>query len=442
MSRPTRIRPTLDTDPSARRVPTRSSGWCAAGLALGTLGAIGCSASAGVNGSREDEHQAGGKTSVVAAGTTGAAAGGNAPSAGGATGVTSGGDGPAGAGGVAATAGGTDGGRGGMPAGGSHSSGGSAGRGGSESSAGSAGRSGGDDACPGAAFNPASPPQALPLTGNLGAHDPAAYVVGKTVYLAATGIASKSSTNLTDWTQWPASGGTRAGAWAPDISNFGGAFHLYYAVSTFGSNKSCIGQATRSALDSGTWLDKGNVLCSNMGSTKDNWNAIDPNIIVDDEGVPWLDFGSFWGGIKMAKLTLEGTRADMELHDLASGPSGGAVEGPFIFKRCGFYYLFVSFGSCCSDPYNYTIRVGRSATVTGPYTDRDGKAMMKGGGTLLVQGNSMWSAPGHNAVIVYENRTYNVYHALAAPSGQNGVATLRIAEIAWDANGWPVSGGP
>jgi hypothetical protein len=48
----------------------------------------------------------------------------------------------------------------------------------------------------------------------------------------------------------------------------------------------------------------------------------------------------------------------------------------------------------------------------------------------------------HNAVIAYENRTYNVYHALAAPSGQNGAATLRIAEIQRSADGWPVSGGP
>jgi arabinan endo-1,5-alpha-L-arabinosidase len=299
-----------------------------------------------------------------------------------------------------------------------------------------------NDACPGAAYDAASPPKTLTLTGNLGAHDPAAYVVGKTVYLAATGIATKSSTNLTNWTSWPAGGGGRGGAWAPDISNFGGVFHLYYAVSSFGSNKSCIGQATRTALDSGTWTDKGDVLCSNMGATKDNWNAIDPNIIVDDAGVPWMDFGSFWGGIKMAKLNPDGSRADMEVHDLASGPSGGAVEGPFIFKRCSFYYLFVSFGSCCSAPYNYTIRVGRSTSVLGPYMDKDGKAMTSGGGTLLVQGNSSWSAPGHNAVITYDNRTYNVYHALAAPSGQDGPATLRIAEIAWDANGWPVSGGP
>ena len=334
-----------------------------------------------------------------------------------------------------------------MTANGGQSSGGQSNGGqsnGGQSNAGGSGRGGttGNDDCPGAAFDPASPPKALTLTGNLGAHDPAAYVVGKTIYLAATGIATKSSTNLTSWTSWPAGGGARAGAWAPDISHFGGLFHLYYAVSSFGSNKSCMGQATRTALDSGTWTDKGNVLCSNMGSTKDDWNAIDPNIIVDDDGVPWMDFGSFWSGIKLAKLNTDGTRADMELHDLASGPSGGQVEGPFIFKRCGFYYLFVSFGSCCSAPYNYTIRVGRSATVMGPYTDKDGKAMMKGGGTLLVQGNSNWSAPGHNAVIVYDNRTYNVYHALAAPSGQDGVPTLRIAEITWDANGWPVSGGP
>jgi arabinan endo-1,5-alpha-L-arabinosidase len=346
----------------------------------------------------------------------------------------------AGSGGVSAAAGNSAsaGTAGAVPIGGAAGSGGI----GSGAGAGLGGGGSGNEACPGAAFDPASPPKTLTLNGNLGAHDPAAYVVGKQVYLAATGIATKSSSNLIDWSSWPAGGGARGGAWAPDISNFGGAFHLYYAVSSFGSNESCIGQATRAALDSGSWSDKGNVLCSNMGTTKDDWNAIDPNIIVDEAGVPWMSFGSFWSGIKLAKLNSDGSRADMEVHDLASGPRGGAVEGPFIFKRCGFYYLFVSFGSCCSAPYNYTIRVGRSATVRGPYLDQEGTPMMSGGGTLLVQGNASWSAPGHNAVIVYDGRTYNVYHALAAPSGQNGNATLRIAEIVWDANGWPVSGGP
>ena len=404
---------------------------------------VGCSSGGSGSTGGQTGGTAGGARGGASAGSTGS--GGQSSGGSGGTAVppgTGGTDGLPGSGGVTSASGGANGGTAGGAA--------SGGRGGANPSTGGTSAGGGpggggttgNDSCPGAAYDAASPPKALMLTGNLGAHDPAAYVVGKTVYLAATGIATKSSPDLTTWTSWPAGGGTHAGAWAPDISNFGGMFHMYYAVSSFGSNKSCIGQETRAALDSGTWADKGNVLCSNMGTTKDDWNAIDPNIIVDDAGVPWMDFGSFWSGIKLAKLNTDGTRADMEVHDLASGPSGGAVEGPFIFKRCGLYYLFVSFGSCCSAPYNYTIRVGRSPTVTGPYMDKDGKAMMSGGGTLLVQGNANWSAPGHNAVIVYDNRTYNVYHALAAPSGQNGVATLRIAEIVWDANGWPVSGGP
>ena len=427
----------------------------AARLAIGTLSFIGCSSQAGGNRTLPDpQMQSAGTAGAAIGGSAATSSGGSAPATGG-TGAVAGMTGEAGdearpgsAGMMSATSGSGSGGAGGVTgSGGRPSMGGNSAEGGAaQAGAAQAGATQGgaasSDACPGAVYDAASPPKALTLTGNLGAHDPAAYVVGKTVYLAATGVATKSSTNLTTWTTWPAGGGAHAGAWAPDISNFGGLFHLYYAVSSFGSNESCIGQETRTALDSGTWADKGNVLCSNMGTTKDDWNAIDPNIIVDEAGVPWMAFGSFWGGIKMAKLNTDGTRADMNVHDLASGPRGGAVEGPFIFKRCGFYYLFVSFGSCCSAPYNYSIRVGRSASVTGPYVDKDGTAMTNGGGTLLVQGNSNWSAPGHNAVIVYDNRTYNVYHALAAPSGQNGVATLRIAEIAWDANGWPVSGGP
>jgi arabinan endo-1,5-alpha-L-arabinosidase len=64
---------------------------------------------------------------------------------------------------------------------------------------------------------------------------------------------------------------------------------------------------------------------------------------------------------------------------------------------------------------------------------------MQGGGTLLVAGDATWMAPGHNAVIIYGGRTYNVYHALTA---KGMTATLRIAELVWDADGWPVSAGP
>ncbi|HEY4184456.1 MAG TPA: arabinan endo-1,5-alpha-L-arabinosidase, partial [Polyangia bacterium] len=327
--------------------------------------------------------------------------------------------------------------------------GGPAGTAGGAGSTGQAG-AGGQNACPGSTYDPSSPPATLTLSGNLGAHDPAAYVLGSTIYLAATGLIAKTSTNLTTWNNaasplalpsWASSATGATNLWAPDISYFGGVYHLYYAASTFGSNKSCIGQATRADLASGSWADQGQVLCSNMGET-DNWNAIDPNVVVDDAGTPWLEFGSFWSGLKMVKLDpTTGLRADTMLYSLANGANQrGSLEGGWVFKRCGYYYLFSSWGACCSGAYDYNIRVGRGTTVTGPYLDQAGTDLMKGGGTQLVTGNTDWVAPGHNAVITYNNKTYNIYHALKGSS--SGQATLRISEIAWTADGWPVSGGP
>jgi arabinan endo-1,5-alpha-L-arabinosidase len=289
---------------------------------------------------------------------------------------------------------------------------------------------------------------ALTLKGNLGTHDPAVIFADGTYYLYATGngIAAKTSKDMLTWNAQPDVfsripswvSGKLSGVnniWAPDVSYFGGNYHLYYAVSTFGSNKSCIGHATRKSMSTGAWDDQGAVLCSNDGS-KDDWNAIDANVIVDEAGVPWMSFGSFWSGIKLVKLDDTGKRADDKLVSIANNRS---IEGAFIIHECGYYYLFVSFGACCDNPYDYNIRVGRSKSVTGPYVDKDGKAMMNGGGTLLVKGDSTWTAPGHNAVLVTADGTYNLYHALNA-NHQN--ATLRVSQLVLDADGWPVSGGP
>jgi arabinan endo-1,5-alpha-L-arabinosidase len=137
--------------------------------------------------------------------------------------------------------------------------------------------------------------------------------------------------------------GTR-GIWAPDIAYFNGRYHLYYSCSTFGSNRSVIGLATNATLDPGSadfaWEDQGLVTASDRN---DEFNAIDPNHVVDRDGRHWLVFGSFWSGIKLLALdpaTGKPPDGQRELRSLVSRPVPegvpGAVEAPFMIERAGW----------------------------------------------------------------------------------------------------------
>lgn len=288
-------------------------------------------------------------------------------------------------------------------------------------------------------------------------HDPTVIKEGDTFYLFSTraGIAIRCSQDLVRWRlcgdvfahlpAWAVKDvpGLR-GIWAPDISYFNGKYHLYYSVSTFGSNRSSIGLVTNATLDPASekyrWEDQGKIVSSN---TTDDWNAIDPNIVLDEVGEPWLSFGSFWSGIKLQKIDLATGRLsqkDTKLYSLASRPRSpqlpGAIEAPVIIRRSGYYYLFVSFDFCCRGVEStYNLRVGRSTAVTGPYVDREGKSMMEDGGTLVLKGGTRWRGPGHCAILQDKGRERLVYHAYDAEA--RGISTLRIAPLTWDVDGWP-----
>jgi arabinan endo-1,5-alpha-L-arabinosidase len=94
-----------------------------------------------------------------------------------------------------------------------------------------------------------------------------------------------------------------ASIWAPDISFFNDKWHLYYSVSNFGTQNSAIGLATNMTLDPESqdfeWVDQGIVLRSQPG---DRWNAIDANLVLAENGEPWLVWGSFWNGLFMRKI--------------------------------------------------------------------------------------------------------------------------------------------
>lgn len=299
--------------------------------------------------------------------------------------------------------------------------------------------------------------QPLELTGDLQAHDPS--IVEEDgrylLFYSGEGIPLKTSADLMTWhaagqvfaesPSWIAELVPDAVTlWAPDIARVQGRYHLYYAASTFGSGRSCIGHASAEEplTDSTAWQDHGPVICSDVDGADDDWDAIDPSQLTDAEGQRWLAFGSFGSGIKLIPLNEQGQREGSELHSLARRlEEPPAIQAPFLLHREPYHYLFVSFDACCRGVSSTNnIRVGRSLNLLGPYVDRDGLPMLEGGGTLLLEGNERWRGAGASTVLTTRGRDYAVYHSYDANAA--GRATLRISEVAWDAEQWPVFGRP
>ncbi|MER7729153.1 arabinan endo-1,5-alpha-L-arabinosidase [Streptomyces sp. NPDC096323] len=283
------------------------------------------------------------------------------------------------------------------------------------------------------------------ITGDTGVHDPSMVKRPNGGYLVAyTGdnIGLKTSPDRTafrntgsafpggaPWTYAYTNNGRSL--WAPDLSYHNGQYYMYYAASTFGSNHSAIFLATSPSGDPGTWTNRGLVISS---QSTDNFNAIDPNLVVDAQGRWWLDFGSFWSGIKMIAINpSSGLRADTSIRSIA-GRNGGPIEAPYIFRHGNYYYQYVSFDYCCQGASStYRIMVGRSTSVTGPFTDRNGVAMTAGGGTEILAGHGSIHGPGGQSILADTDHDILNYHYYA----DNGTPLLGINWIGYDSAGWP-----
>jgi arabinan endo-1,5-alpha-L-arabinosidase len=232
--------------------------------------------------------------------------------------------------------------------------------------------------------------------------------------------------------------GNRGDLWAPDVLAIDGSYYVYYSVSTFGRNESAIGLAVGPTLDPASprwrWEDRGPVVVSRRA---DRYNAIDPAAFRDPgDGRLWLAFGSFWDGVFLVELDPEtGLRRDPDAPPtrLAHAPE---IEAPCLVKRESYYYLFVNWGRCCRGAEStYEIRVGRAREVTGPYVDRDGKALRDGGGTLVLGSSGRFVGPGHASIRRRGDDDWLVHHYYDAAQG--GRARLRMLPLSWDARGWP-----
>lgn len=290
------------------------------------------------------------------------------------------------------------------------------------------------------------------LEGETGVHDPSMILKeGTNYFLFATGrgIATKSSSDLIHWKNGPAVFNPppdwttnavpeyRGHTWAPDVIKLGDRYLLYYSVSSFGKQVSAIGLATSPTLDPASpdhrWTDHGPVITSSKDTP---FNAIDPALFLDRDQRLWMTWGSFWKGIYLVELdTKTGKRlaADSPLHHLAWSQ---AIEAPAIHRRGDDYFLFVNWGKCCQGTNStYEVRVGRAKTVTGPYLDRDGVDLVKGGGTKFLETTGRFIGPGHVSVFTHENADWFSYHYYDGE--RRGRSQLALAPLYWDQHGWP-----
>ncbi|EIM88636.1 glycoside hydrolase family 43 protein [Stereum hirsutum FP-91666 SS1] len=284
------------------------------------------------------------------------------------------------------------------------------------------------------------------VSGNTAIHDPTMCKDASGTYWlfgTGTGIEIRTSPDRVTWTLvgavWPDgaswtdeyTGVSNGVLWAPDCTFMDGQFYLYYAASSFGSQNSAIFFAKSTTGLPGSWTNEGLVTST---SSADNYNAIDPNLLVD--GSSWLlSLGSFWTGIKELTLSSStGKPSSTALTSLAERTAdGGAIEASVVYQFGDFFYLFSSWDLCCQGTSStYNIRVGRSSSATGPFVDEDGVALTSGGGTLILGTHDAIVGPGGQDILTDTDGVILVYHYYTSTGSFLGLNHLDFS------SGWPV----
>lgn len=240
--------------------------------------------------------------------------------------------------------------------------------------------------------------------------------------------------NQPDW-----HGGSRL--WAPDVRYIDGRYHLYYSV----PDRNTVGVATAST-PTGPWTDKGPVMKSSSGCPTGN---IDQAQFTDKGGQSYMYWGSY-DVLCAAKMNADSTRIEGDVTQVAQGRR---MEGAYVVRRDGHYYLFYSDAGCCQGSYSgYKVKVGRATSPTGPFKDDEGVDLMaetSKGGTVVGANGNRWIGPGHNALQTdLAGADWLVYHGIHADDPdldptpeinrkQLSKRPMMIDRLDW-IDGWPV----
>ena len=219
--------------------------------------------------------------------------------------------------------------------------------------------------------------------------------------------------------------------WAPDINYIDGRYVMYYSMSVWGGEMDCgIGVAV-SDYPYGPFSDYAKLFDSREIGVQ---NSIDP-FYFEDNGKKYLFWGSFRGifGILLSDDGLSIAKGSSKFQIAGQG-----TEGTYIHKRDGYFYLFVSTGTCCEGiSSTYKVMVGRSENLMGPYYDQQGRSLFESIGTVFLQGNAFVAGPGHNSEFITDDNgdDWVLYHGYLKENPELS-RILFIDKVYWE-NGWP-----
>ncbi|MET0467045.1 MAG: family 43 glycosylhydrolase [Chitinophagaceae bacterium] len=263
--------------------------------------------------------------------------------------------------------------------------------------------------------------------------DPAALVVGDTVYVYAGKDAAPvggwftmpdwlcySSTDMKHWKAHGAvlsakdfAGANPSSSWAAQVVKKDGKYFFY--VTLDGKNGHFI---TVAVGDSPTGPFKevhpGKPLIIDS-MTKDSHRPnsdIDPTVIIDESGTPWMAWGN--GDCYMVKLKPNMTETDGPIKKV---PFRNYSEGPWLFKRGGLYYNVYAADAPGVQPEQ--IAYSTAPDLNGPWTYRG-----------LLTGPAKHGFTIHPSVIEFKKQWYFFYHdGSYTLNGTPGGDTRRMVSV-------------
>ena len=239
------------------------------------------------------------------------------------------------------------------------------------------------------------------------------------------------------------------GVWAPQVKKIENNWLMYISLAST-SNGTAI--AVCKSLNPYGKFTLVRILTNSQ--TSGITDSIDPCVIAGNDNHMYL----FWGsqsGIYRLQLTDDGmnvaTGSTPTLVAGTSDTSGGRAkifEGAYLYFRNGYWYMFVSTGEF--DKPTYTLKVVRSTSITGTFTNKSGQLATDGYAETVISSASatdIFNGPGHCGEIFPDRtgKTFIFYHSHDKSTQYNltyGIFTIKsralfIQEIKWDETNWP-----